>query len=143
MQIPRLPSPIAHVFDCSNKFRTKTWCLGGNQARNRLRTFLQQRTVETKARTTSIHPPRPKTLGHIFNPQVVEPVSTRLEGISGALTSSNSSAARSQSRRTFLSHLARARGWFHDVFMLFSVKCNFMMRVQCWVLTQIATILAG
>jgi hypothetical protein len=48
------------------------------------------------------------------------------------VSSSNSSAAGSQSRRTFLSHLAGVRGLVYDAFMLFSLKCNFMMSIQLW-----------
>ena len=91
-------------------------------------------TIETKARTNSIHTTRPKTFGRIFNPPVVEPGSTGLEGMSGVSQARVSQWLGHKAGGTFVSHLAGARGWFYDVFMLFSIKHGFVMSIQFWAL---------
>lgn len=75
---------------------------------------------------------RPKIFGHTFDPssrraRFYRGLKVGFEGLSG----SNSSVAGSQSRSTFLSHLAGGRGWICDVLMLLSIVYNVMMTIWC------------
>jgi hypothetical protein len=66
-----------------------------------------------------------KIFGRIFDPQPGSTGGLKV-GFTG-LSSSNSPVAGSQSRSTFLSHLAGGRGWVYDVY-------NFMLTILCWAL---------